>query len=232
MRTLGRPAETGHGARGRPDSWATIRSQPISRSVSVAAANATAPNRLGVPASSRSGRSAHAMSSRLTASTVPPPQCRGSAPSPSRRPTSAPLPNGAYSLCAESATKSRCAGSSCGRMSIGRCGASCAASTRILSSDGVDLCGQLVDGLDHAGHVGCTRHHQHRDPRVVAGEQPIEVVAIERAVGAGTHVHGARTATPRQIVGMVLHHRGQHDGIVVQWYCLGELVDRLRRVAS
>ena len=72
-----------------------------------AAASATAPTTFGLPASSRSGRSAQAIESVVTALTVPPPGSYGSGPKASRGPTSAPVPYGAYILCADITTKSR-----------------------------------------------------------------------------------------------------------------------------
>ena len=107
---------------------------PASINVRAATAIATAPITLGLPASSRSGSPAQWTSLGVTISTVPPPWYSG-APrrKMSRRPTRAPVPKGAYILCAESATKSMCSGSSSGLMSIRRCGASCAASTRMLA---------------------------------------------------------------------------------------------------
>ena len=70
----------------------------------------------------------------VTMSTMPPPTMSGSASlSAARSPTSTPMPKGAYILWALKARKSRCAGSSGGRMSMGRCGASWAASTIILA---------------------------------------------------------------------------------------------------
>ena len=77
-------------------SWATIVSQPIRSSSSIAVPKATAPTTLGEPASSRSGGSVQITSSRSTRSTAPPPARKGSPVSNVRRgPISAPAPKGA-----------------------------------------------------------------------------------------------------------------------------------------
>ena len=140
------------------------------------------PSRFGLPASPRSGRSAHTTSSRVTARTVPPPQQSGSPPNSRRSPISAPEPYGAYSLCADTAMASRWPGSSWSSMSIWRCPASCAASTRILPPDGVDLGGEPMDRWSHAGHVGRPGHRQQGDPVAVASQLVIEIVLVQRAV--------------------------------------------------
>ncbi len=93
--------------------------------VAQAAASAIAPITLGEPPSCRAGPSAHTTVLSLTAALAPPPARYGSAAaSQSARPTSAPQPNGAYSLWPEIATQS----TPSAVMSTARCGASWAAS--------------------------------------------------------------------------------------------------------
>ncbi len=79
--------------------------QPVAVSASQAAARAMAPSTLGVPASCLgSGSTCHSTLSP-TERTAPPPLRYGSpSASQSLRPTSAPAPKGAYSLCPEKAT--------------------------------------------------------------------------------------------------------------------------------
>ena len=90
---------------GELDLVARDPSMPMRCSACTAAASATAPTTFGVPASSRSGAGPRSTSSSDTNSIVPPPRCSGAPRSKvSRRPISAPVPNGAYILCADSAT--------------------------------------------------------------------------------------------------------------------------------
>ncbi len=81
-------------------SCSMIAFQPIRSNSAKAVPSATAPMTLGEPASSRSGGSVHATSSRSTRSTAPPPARKGS-PSVkvARGPMRTPAPNGAYILC-------------------------------------------------------------------------------------------------------------------------------------
>ena len=148
----------------------------------------------------------------------------------SRRPTIAPLPNGAYSLWADSATKSRCSGSPWGRMSIGRCGASWAASTRIRPPAACTRRARSWIGGDDPGDVRCTRHDQHRDPPGVAGERARRDRRGRACRRARADVHGAHPRPPRQVVGVMLQHRRQHDIAVGDRHRSGQLVDRLGRV--
>ena len=70
-----------------------------------AVASATAPGTLGEPASCRSGTGLKVVASSVTEAVAPPPiRYGGAAASQSARPTSAPAPYGAYSLCPDSAT--------------------------------------------------------------------------------------------------------------------------------
>ena len=78
-------------------------------------------------------------------------------------------------------------------------------------ADGVHPFGQVVHRRDHAGHVRRSGDGQQTDPPGVEGEQPVEVVEVERPIGQGPHVHHPGPGSPRQIVRMVLEHRRQHD---------------------
>ena len=148
-------------------------SMPASISACAAAAIATAPMTFGVPASSRSGSPAQCTSSRVTISTVPPPWYSG-APcrNVSRRPISAPVPNGAYILCADIATIVQVL-----RVVV-RLDVDPAVRRELRGidqdpgADRVRLPRQAMDGLDEPGDVRGAADGQQRDPAAVGGEQP------------------------------------------------------------
>ena len=62
------------------------------------------------------------------------------------------------------------------------------------------------------------------------GEAPIEILDVQRTVGAESHVHRTYTPSPREVVRVVFEHRGQHHRIVGDGQRAGEPVDRLGRV--
>ena len=62
------------------------------------------------------------------------------------------------------------------------------------------------------------------------GEAPIEILDIQRTVGADAHVHRAEAVSPRQVVRVVFEHRRQHHRVVWGGQRAGEPVDRLGRV--
>ena len=98
------------------------------------------------------------------------------------------------------------------------------------TAGGVDPLGQAVDRRHQPGDVGGARHGEQGDAPGVAPQLPIEVLFVERPVGAGPHVDGARPRPPRQVVGVVFEQRGEDDCAVVEGHGTGELVDRLGRV--
>ena len=114
----------------------------------------------------------------------------------------------------ESATKSRCPGSSCGRRSIGRWAASWAASTMMSPPTACTRSAIVVDPGHDAGHVRRAGDAQHADPTGVAGEQLVEVVLVERAVGCGPDVDDPGPLAPRQVVRVVLEHGRDDHGVV------------------
>ena len=146
------------------------------------------------------------------------------------RPTSAPVPNGAYILCAENATKSRCSGSWSGLTSMRRWGASWAASTRMRRPDGVCLSRQTMDGLDEAGDVRGAADRQQGDAVAEGREQPIDVVFVKAAVLRHLRSNHVSTTAPRQVVRVVLHYGREHHVPSHERIAEGELVDGFSRV--
>ncbi len=191
---------------------------------------AIAPTTFGLPASSRSGRSAQAMESVVTAWTVPPPAWSGAGPNADRAPTRAPVPYGAYILWADRATKSRWPGSSWGRMSIGRCGASWAASTRIRPPAAWTFSANSCTGCTTPVTFDAPDTASSATRPACSARQPIEILDVQRTVRAETDVHRAEAPSPRQVVRVVFEHRRQHHRIVFDGQRAGEPVDRLGRV--
>ena len=81
-------------------------------------------------------------------------------------------------------------------------------------ADGVDLLGQAVHRLDHAGHVGRATDGQQRDAAGEAAEVAFEIVLVQRAVGSGADVHDLGPGPPREVVGVVLEQRREHHRVV------------------
>ena len=95
---------------------------------------------------------------------------------------------------------------------------------------GVHLAGEPVDRLHHAGDVGRAGHGEQGDAAGVPAQAVVEVVLVQAALGTRPHVDRAGAGPPRQIVGVVLEQRRQHDVAIVDRHGLGELVDRVRGV--
>jgi hypothetical protein len=66
----------------------------------------------------------------------------------------------------------------------------------------------------------------------VQGQQVVEVVLVEGAVGASSDVDDPSAAAPGQVVRVVLQDRGEHDGVVGQRQRAGQAVDGLGRVLA
>ena len=167
----------------------------------MAAWRATAPMTLGEPASSRSGGSVQATSSRSTRSTAPPPARNGSPSAKlARGPISTPAPNGAYILWPLHATKSAAAGS-------GRWGASWAAST----STGIDRAWAAAMTASSGGDqpvtfdAPVTASNDGVGRRVEDGD---DVVDVERSVRAAFDEAASTQPGPGQQVGVMLDHGG------------------------
>ena len=96
----------------------------------------------------------------------------------------------------------------------------------------------VVSGLDDGGkgwqpsrHVRGTGEGEDARPwrLVQAGD---DVVEVEDAVGTALDVTPARHASPRQQVGVMLHHGGEHHVVGVEAEAVGEMVERLGGVAT
>ena len=181
------------------------------RQPAAAAARATAPTTLGLPPSSRSGRSAHshvvdgdrphraaARLVRAGAEPVAPADQRTGA---ERR----------VHLVAGEGDEVEVPGVVVGTHVDGPVGGELGGVDQDPPADGVHPLGQVVHRRDHAGHVRRAGDGQQSDPPGVEGEQPVEVVEVERPVGQGPHVHHPGPGPPRQVVRVVLEHRRQHD---------------------
>ena len=183
--------------------------QPISSRIDVAAANAMAPSTFGVPASSRSGRSAQTTSSRVTASTVPPPEWSGVARERVARADERARAERRVQLVRRQRDEVEVTGIVVGahvdravRRRVGRrrpgCGrpTACTFSASRWTGGSTPVTFDAPDTASSATRPACSR------------EQPVEVVDVERAVGAGADADGpAPGAPPRQVVRVVLEQR-------------------------
>ena len=91
---------------------------------------------------------------------------------------------------------------------------------------GVNLAGQPVDRLHDPGDVGCAGDGEQGDAAGELGEQPVEVVLVERPVGTRADVHATGVGPPGKVVRVVLEECRQHDLAVADGQRSGELVDR------
>ena len=79
--------------------------------------------------------------------------------------------------------------------------------------DRVRFSRQTVNGLDEAGDVRGAADRQQRDPLSVPSEQPVHVVLVQPPLARDRRPDDLCTPPPGQIVGVVLHHRREDDGI-------------------
>ena len=171
------------------------------------------------------GRSVQATSSRSTRSTAPPPARNGSPSANARRGRAARRRRRARTSCGRSRRCSRPPAGS------GRWGASCAPSTstgtsRACAASMIASSGGIQPVTLEAPVTASSRG---RGPGVERGD---DVVDRERAVGAALDEASLAQAGPRQQVGVVLDH-GRHDHVVrSEAQPVGEVVDRLGRVAA
>ena len=205
-------------------SWATMVSQPIRSSSSMAVPKATAPTTLGEPASSRSGGSVQITSSRSTRSTAPPPARKGSPCSKALAwPDERAGAEGRVELVAAEGheVRSRRQRAVWGQL-------------RRVEQDGdaprVRLGADLLDRGEPARHVGRTRHgQQRRRPPVL--EHLDHVGGAEGAVGAALHPAPCGHPGPGQQVGVVLDHGGGHHVVGAEPEPVGQVVDGFGGVA-
>ena len=180
---------------------------------------------LGEPASSRSGGSVQATSSRSTRSTAPPPARNGSpSVNTARGPISTPAPKGAYILWPLQATKSAAAGQGPVGGELGG----------VDQHGHVPLVGGGDDVVDRGQPAGDVRRGGDREqpgpwPGVEGGG---DVVDGEGAVGAALDVPAPAEPGPGQQVGVVLDHGGDHDVVGRETEPVGEVVDGLGGVAA
>ena len=192
-------------------SWAAMRSSPTSASRATAAARATAPTTLGVPPSSRSGRSAHSTSSTVTACTVPPPGWCGRLSNASRRPDQGTGAERGVHLVGGEGDEVEVPRIVVGAHVDRAVGGELGGVDQDAPAGRVHPLGQGVDRRHDAGDVGGAGDGQQRDPPRVAGEQPVQVVLVEGPVRSRAHVDDRGPSPPRQVVGVVLERRREHD---------------------
>ena len=92
--------------------------------------------------------------------------------------------------------------------------------------DRVRFSRQAMNGLYEAGDVRGAADRQQRDPLSVPSEQPVHVVLVQPPLARDRGPDDLCTTPPGQIVGVVLHHRREDDGIRLQGVTEGQLVDR------
>ena len=181
-----------------------MRSSPIAVSARMAAAMAIAPTTFGLPASSRSGRSAQATESVVTARTVPPPAWSGAGPNADRVPDEGTGAVRGVHLVGREGDEVEMTGIVVGAHVDRAVRRELGGVDEDPSARGMDLLGQLVHRLHDSGDVRRARHGEQRDATGVLGEAPIEILDIQ------AHRPGGHPREPR---GSVLSTAGRSSGV-------------------